>query len=913
MSCMPEFLAARQYTSPVLRTVSLLGLACFALAAHGQTGRLRVELGTLQTRQAVDPKIANAAIAFHQRVARLTEKNRAKVKSNEMGFAYPVRIEVTRNGEPALTGGPTKRFGDITLQFETSGGASFTPAYRQLLEDTYATAKPTMDALFGRALLGGTVRVRNFDIEIPDRNAVAGGIYLPNNGSGQREIRFPVYSNREAAAVNFIHTLLLAYQGDTPYRYDAFQEGLVRAVVAQVVRTPAAVTGLVPDSIEQVLANTYEVGGFYDWYNQRALGGDLFIAPNLLNEPLPAGGSYGGLYLLRYRMAGAAWQKVLVEYPAFALELNARLAADPTLGASVPRLITAGQNILNTQRPTGPTLEGRTFADWFRRQAVLLTKDTAGPKLLVQPTPITSGLAGVDFGVFNIELTYFSKAINGNETLLTGTCFPIFWSTDFSTRFSPSVQDDRIDIAGAYGSVGPNFPNDLGGVPYRVNVDLPVGGEVARAFLPAGAIATGSVPTPNDFYGTVVGATAPAGGQLKVRLSLSGTVLAEPVVQNGAFGARLNNDAFLKSRALVASVISVSGSTETVLFSRAVNKGPGELALDLRVGAEANYSVSVPAGLAAVGVPLEPFAADLPTVFNEPASSLLAARYSSTRGGFDFYPDFANLGAGAAAFTRFDTARTISVDGTRAVVPTSVALRPGWNQITTPLSTEVNTGQVRVVAGAEFPQLWTDAVGVSVGAEIFEFNPGANDPTSGVPETGNFVAVTTFRPGKSVYVRCLSADGATLLFIPAPSTGSIPRPLGWQMTAKIQSGNGDRERAEAIFGTDPRATRSFDRKTDSGLPPSMGGLQATIVGDVVYHREFRPASSKDSYVVRFENLRPGQTYTVTLEQDGKYADTVNWFDPYRKRTTRLGRRAAFAFTAESKKQWFRVDVGGVQK
>ena len=142
--------------------------------------------------------------------------------------------------------------------------------------------------------VGGNVHVANFDASIGDRDAVAGGYYLPDNGSGVPEIRFPVYNANETVAVNFIHCLLLAYLGPDGYAWDGFEEGLVRAVTMQVARTSSALpAGLDPGVIETVLENSYDMEGAYDWDNQRPLSGPVFIAPNLRSLPLPVSGGSG--------------------------------------------------------------------------------------------------------------------------------------------------------------------------------------------------------------------------------------------------------------------------------------------------------------------------------------------------------------------------------------------------------------------------------------------------------------------------------------------------------------------------------------------------------------------------------------------------------------------------------------------
>ena len=88
------------------------------------------------------------------------------------------------------------------------------------MQSVYDTAKPTIEAVFGDAAITGTVNVVNADATIGDRNAITGGYYLPNNGSGGREIRLPLNPSREVAAVALIHCILLAYLPDPAYGFD---------------------------------------------------------------------------------------------------------------------------------------------------------------------------------------------------------------------------------------------------------------------------------------------------------------------------------------------------------------------------------------------------------------------------------------------------------------------------------------------------------------------------------------------------------------------------------------------------------------------------------------------------------------------------------------------------------------------
>src|ERR1019366_5867658 len=352
--------------------------------------------------------------------------------------------------------------GDLVLQFDTIRREVFPTAYQQLLQNVFNSAKSTLDIIFGMPAIGGNVHVANFDASIDDRNAVAGGYFLPDNGAGVPEIRFPVYNANETAAVNFIHCLLLAYLGPDGYAWDGFEEGLVRAVTMKVARTSAALPGgLDPTVIETVLQNSYDVEGGYDWSNQRPLSGPLFIAPNLRALPLPVSGG-SGAYLMRYMMSGSAWSKVLVEYPTFASSLNAQVYATPALGSNLAGLTTASQTILTNQRPANATVEGMSFAAWLQHQYVLDPTATQGSKVLVDITPLTTGLTTGDFGVFIVEATYFSTDAAGNETPLSGTSYPIFWDASFN-RIVTSAQDEQIDITASQGSVVPNLPDLFSG------------------------------------------------------------------------------------------------------------------------------------------------------------------------------------------------------------------------------------------------------------------------------------------------------------------------------------------------------------------------------------------------------------------------------------------------------------------
>lgn len=849
--------------------VSVVALCCSI--AVGQSGVLNVPIDPTRSRDEIGLRSDNAVKRVAANLWALSEGSRtAKAKIGRyhahLPLLTPFVVKLTVGGQALPYGSSGRGIGaPLSLSFVASGPRSFSPAYQALLQDVFDEARPTMDLVFGEPSVGGPVIVANYDADIGDRDAVAGGYFLPNNGSGQPEIRTAVYLSPEASAVNFVHTLLLAYLGPNQYAFDAYQEGLVRAATMRIVRTPGALpAGLDLGEVEKVLANSYDVGAHYDWYNQRGLGGPRFIAPNLRDVPLPAGGSVGGIYLLRYRMAGAVWQKVLAQYPSFAARLNERLYANPAIGSSTSALTTNGQQVIDELGGAGSQVEGLSYSSWVLRQFIMQTYLTRGLKLVTEATPITSGLAGPDFGVFLIEAHYFSTSGNGNEILLSGTSFPIFWEgQDFLNRVFPSAQEDRMDIAGAYGSVVPNLLNLHSGQSYRAISDVPVQDQVARTYLPAGAIATASNPTENTFYGTLLGAS----GTLRVRVKLGATTLAEPTVSFGAFGANITNSGFLGYASLVMEVVQTVASVETVIYSRRVNKGPGGLAVDLRVGGESTYDPpgNLPGGIFGLGMPVDLFNSHIPALLGIPTAETLAARFNPSRSAYDLFPELEPFKIGHAYFARLPAPDNRVFTGRiHPQIGVGVALRPGWNLISCPLLETVPTGRIRVVTGAEFPRDWPDALGTELGTEFFRFVQGPVDPASGFPETGSFVVATDFQPGEAYYVRVLAPEGVTLLFEPAPAPLAVsrrPAREGW-LAQFVVTGGG--RSSDSFLGATRTATRGFDPKQDSGSPPPMGALQAVFETSQRLHQDIRTYGAAETHRLRLEGMTPGGYHTLKL-------------------------------------------------
>lgn len=769
--------------------------------------------------------------------------------------------------------------GNITLQFDSSGPLAFPTAYQSLLQNVFNSAQAAMNAYFGPPAVGGVVHVANFDSTIGDRDAIAGGYYVTDNGSGVPEIDFPVYNSNETAAVNFIHCLLLAYLGPDNYAWDGWEEGLVRAVTMKLARTP----GVLPSSLDSgvvanTLSNTYDIGATYDWNNQRALASTKFIAPNLRSEVLPVTGT-GGMYLARYIMAGSAWEKLITEYPTFAASLNQAVAATPSLGSNLPGLISQVQTILNTSNPSNPTVEGLPFAQWESEQFALGTITIPGKRLFTQITPDTTQLASPDFGVFIVEPTLISSDTSGNETLLNATSYPIFWDDKFSRIFT-SAQDQTVTITNGSGSVVPNFTDIYAGQPYRVTVEVPAGDQLTRTMVPAGAIATPANSTPNDFAGTVAGASLGATDTLAVQVSMGGNVLATVPVTQSAFGMNFGSTSPFESAGTVTlAVIQTSGGSSTTLMTRIVDKGPGALYVNLNIGADGSFTFAngLPAGISMFGLPIDPYALDAPTLLSQAPSGTLFARYNPSKTAYDLYPNTESPTIGHGYFVQLSSAMpNLTVQGRLSpTVSTSVALAPGWNMISPPLNAGFSTSNVRVVHSTDFPISYTGAVGTLIGTDFFQFVPGASDPITGVPEGGTFLPATSFNAGSAYFVRVLAPEGVSLVFDPPAGSrspngfasgtsgkGMIATP-GWamQVTATSQS-----KMTYAVIGEALGATNAEDPRFDSGIPPSVGGLQMTSIGgSEPLFRDMRALNTRQVYSLHLTGLVPGKPVNVRFD------------------------------------------------
>lgn len=826
-------------------------------------------------------EVAEEAVRnLNHRMALLSDQ-RLEMDAHRSTFSMPTRIILTKNGVPL----PTTRVasgrgsgGDIVLSFDSTGPRVFPSEYQTQLQSTYLAAKSAMDTVFGPAAIGGTVKVLNYDADIPARQAVSGGIYIPNAPGGP-EIRFPVYQSPTSAGINFVHTLLLAYMATNSYPFDAWNEGFVRAATMRVARVPNTIPNSTAGEIEQTLDSLYDSSAVYPWSNYPGLGAPTFIANNLLNDPLPVGGSTGGIYLLRFKMAGTAWAKLLVEYPGFIAAFNDYYQRAISSYQTEAGLSGLGQGVLNLLAGhSGATIEGLTFAEWVQRQSILDTSVNPGLNLVPEAFPFIATGATSDFGVYGIVLNAFKTSPNGDEALLSGTSFPIYWRKDF-TRFFTTAQDDVISLAGGYGSVVPNFVSDNGNNQiYRTAVDLPYQGKNVRIYLPAGAYSTGANPAPNNAYGTVVGFDSST-VNMAVRLSWPGGTSTFPLI-NAAFGGLISDTNFAVEQRVTVELIN--STNNSVLHSMVVNKGRGDLAVDFRsAGSYPIYSTTVTGRMQGFGIPFESLRPNPARIFGLNDNQVLMARWNSFTGSYQFYPDDGEVRQGLGYFVRppVDTAITVP-SRTSESTPLSVSLVPGWNLVSVPISSTLTTANVLVTTSTQAVSTWAEAADLLVGSTFYRYNP---DPLN--PDLGTLVPATTFVPGQAYFVRALSNDGAVLIFGPPPSSNVIQSravsllgqqaviqcatraigrtngviPGAWRSKLEITSMAGHYSVVE--LGQSATADAGYDR-FDQPLPTGLGGFQASLQMGGALFRELKSLKRGDIYTLNFTGLIPGRRYTM---------------------------------------------------
>lgn len=821
----------------------------FATVSNGPQSVLIVDLDRVgrspeSVRRAVQERVyqvTRVQIESARPVIRLWK--RYGLVGNEYRFPIHQVVLLRQSGRlilPPPSRGDGLGNGTLRMQFSTKQEERFPSDYERLLQRVWNAALPQIEAWYGKPAQTRTITIINYDAQMGDRDAVAGGVYVVT----QDLFLFPFYSSAEAAAVNLVHLMVHAFHGGVFFDYDAWEEGFARAITAKVVRSPqfksfATGLGLKEDFLELTLKNTYDARSFYDFWNQPTLGNPSFIAPSLKQSPIE-GGTTGGLWLVRYLMAGSAWLKVLTQYPNFCKEFNARYYAEydpnanPKLSGNVPRLV----EIAAALTPAG--VEGRAFPDWYRRQFILDTSVTYGRKLHAQLLPYVSGVSEGESAVFMVILTYFRTFVGSNglpdESLLNGTCYPIYWDSDYNRLFL-APQYERVEIRGGTGAVVPSI-TDLD--PQRVTVDFSVRTESVRVVYPAGKVQ--GVNFRNDFFGVIYGFDEPNG---TVEIVLENGVRVETPVSKGAFGVKLPAPGLDRDQKATLTFKDQNGQAVGTVQ---LNTGLTEQGVLIFLQATSDtFTLSLKRGLHMMSLPLRPFTTDVATLLGIPANELLLASWRQELFRYVYYPQTPPPAPGIGYFLQLDRDLQVQV---RGVAPpanenVSLGLQVGWNLIGNPLNAEVPLSDLRITYKFDEPVNWQTAVeqGI-VGAKIFTY---LSNPVN--PYWLQYVEADKLQPGKAYWVRVLKAEGATLTVSP-PARGraqreSRPSPQ-WFVRLNLTMEGGPQS-TEVRLGLDPKAREGYDPLDTESPPPFGTGWKFGIE-----HKDWGAASG-----FYLQDVRPG--------------------------------------------------------
>ncbi len=757
---------------------------------------------------------------------------------------YPTR---TRDGN----------LGNGQLSFQIVDGENpFPSAYKALLQTALNRLPSLVEAEYGKPARTLTIQVVNFDEEIGDRDAVIGGIYDVTNS----RFLFPIYNSPEAAVINLLHLIVLAFHADVGFAFDAWEEGFARAVTTRIARSAGfrSIPGLNlnPEFIELTLENTYDARPYYDAWNQPTLGSPSFIAPSLRQLPIQ-GGTTGGIWLVRYQMAGSGWLKLAVEYPSFFREFNARYYQNytPGLERNSPALLNLAKATLSALSGNpNPTVEGIPFDQWVRRQYILDTSVTYGRKLHAQMFPYVSSVQPDEEAVFTVFLTYFQTKRVGptwDEALLNGTCYPIYW--DYSLqRLTLSPQYERVDIRVGTGAVVPSFVGSEV-ANQRLTVDFSVGTEHAQVVYPSSKVQGANFK--NNFFGVVYGLE---NGSVTIQI---GNTSRTVEVTKGAFGANFPESVMEREQIAILTFFNTRG--EQVAQTQ-VNTGVGFQYVRVRLQlSESRLSFNLPAGLSMISFPLRPYETDMARVLGIAPDQLRLAHWHQERFDYVYYPETPPSAPGVGYFLRLTNARTVTVEGEPPPQdrPFAIALQPGWNLIGMPFNAPVPIGSLQVVHQFSAPVSWetaTESIGGApplVGQNVYTLGSG-----------GGYVRATQLEPGKAYWVRVFRPEGVTLL-VPPP-TGSTSRsrseearPL-WAMELSLQSLNGG---AVVALGIDPKGgTRSASQAWEMPpLLPGMTGFALRRAEGALLLSDIRSALGRQEWELEVLPTEPNTEHTLT--------------------------------------------------
>ncbi len=461
----------------------------------------------------------------------------------------------------------------------------------------------------------------------------------------------------------------------------------------------------------------------YDLLNQPPLGNPIFLPPS----------GYQPMAYWRIAMSAAAWLKVAVENPQCFRQFNEALLTLPDVETVRGDTIA----LVDLMRGIVPQVEGMDFYDWYRRQYVLDTGISVGPKLYAFAVPLHIGVL--------LILNHYRTSADGDEFPLYGIAQLVYRNDQSDDLYAE--EGNEAEIYDGEGFIAPQFFN-IGG-PNLIFVDIFVNGLALTVPFPY--MVRGEEPNENPIWGGVLNSLS---GQIQVRFN-DLTDLQPVNVTRGVFAVTQGLDIYQLYRLRIRHVEDGSEAVEYRnaafdIYCLIVRARPSVITME----------VTLPAGIHLFTVPLLPTAFDEAEALGIPSEELLLARWNPLRVGdskYEFYPRITTpMMPGVGYWIKLLRDTTIRVEGTPipSDQPYEIPLYGGFNQVGNPFARDLPVGEILVMFGNEGP----------VGLAEAERRGWVQNAIWVWDRVQGYQLAQTVRQWQGFWVRSLRASGVRLVF-----------------------------------------------------------------------------------------------------------------------------------------------------
>ena len=630
--------------------------------------------------------------------------------------------------------------GNLQFRFE-----NFPSAVEAKIRDFLNRAVPVLVEVYGPPITSPQGSTRTVTIVLDEAlDALDGGVY----NAAADEIRLPEFvPQRGYDWFNLLHQLLHAFRGPLMLSFPAWEEGQARAaaMIAAIRLRGQGVAELSKfDPKDPVHGDPLWVLPLYDILNQPPLGNPVFLPPS----------GFQPMAFWRIAMSAGAWLKVAAENSQCFRLFNAALLSLPDPMAVRGDTIA----LVDLMREIVPRVEGMDFYDWYRRQYVLDTGVSVGPKLYAFAVPLHIGIL--------LILNHYRTSADGDEFPLNGIA-QLVYRNDLTDDLY-AEEGNETEIYDGEGFIAPQFFN-IGGA-NLVFIDIFVNGLALTVPFPY--MVRGEEPNENPIWGGVLNALS---GQIQIRFN-DLTDLQPVNVTRGVFAVTQGLDIYQLYRLRVRHVDEGSEAVEYRnaafdIYCLIVQARPSVITME----------VTLPAGIHLFSVPLLPTSFDEAEALGISPDELLLARWNPLRPGelkYEFYPRITTpMMPGVGYWLKLLRETTIRVEGTPVPSdqPYQIPLYGGFNQVGNPFARDLPVGEILVAFGNEGP----------VGLAEAERRAWVQNAIWVWDKVQGYQLAQTVRPWQGFWVRALRPSGVRLVF-------------NWSRTRGAGRGAGERSRLAQI-------------------------------------------------------------------------------------------------------------------